>query len=271
MTVKHVLPVLVLLVMSVLPARATVLIPADLGELSHDAIAIARGRVAALDAQWSEDHGTIETMVTLEVESYLKGSLGSTLRFRVPGGELGRFRSVVVGAPQFAIDQRVVVFLGARGPSVPFVLGLSQGVFRLSRAADNSGWLVTSPILGPSVAGATTRIVRGDPARRSLPLGDFEQTVRALEFSVLAKYAFGLAQLFNAFYHRYPILNEEDVARRRLPAVERQSRNGARGKRAIGVLKLEDVAKPSHRPCCHSLPVLSASAPYPSRAMMGNG
>ena len=42
-----------------------------------------------------------------------------------------------------------------------------------------------------------------------------EQTVRGLEFSVLAKYAFGLAQLFNAFYHRYPILNEEDAARRR--------------------------------------------------------
>jgi len=42
-----------------------------------------------------------------------------------------------------------------------------------------------------------------------------DQTIRALEFSVLAKYAFGLAQLFNAFYHRYPILNEEDPARRR--------------------------------------------------------
>jgi arginyl-tRNA synthetase len=38
--------------------------------------------------------------------------------------------------------------------------------------------------------------------------------VRSLEFSVLAKYAFGLAQLFNAFYHRYPILNEEDRARK---------------------------------------------------------
>ena len=36
-----------------------------------------------------------------------------------------------------------------------------------------------------------------------------EQVVRSLEFSVLAKYAFGLAQMFNAFYHRYPILNEE--------------------------------------------------------------
>ena len=42
-----------------------------------------------------------------------------------------------------------------------------------------------------------------------------EQVVRSLEFSALAKYAFGLAQLFNAFYHRYPILNEEDPARKR--------------------------------------------------------
>jgi arginyl-tRNA synthetase len=42
-----------------------------------------------------------------------------------------------------------------------------------------------------------------------------DQVVRALEFSVLAKYAFGLAQLFNAFYHRYPILNEEDHDRKR--------------------------------------------------------
>ena len=42
-----------------------------------------------------------------------------------------------------------------------------------------------------------------------------EQVVRSLEFSVLAKYAFGLAQLFNAFYHRYPILNEEQADRKR--------------------------------------------------------
>ncbi|MGC4082978.1 MAG: arginine--tRNA ligase [Vicinamibacterales bacterium] len=42
-----------------------------------------------------------------------------------------------------------------------------------------------------------------------------EQTVRALEFSVLAKYTFGLAQLFNAFYHSSEVLKEEDPARRR--------------------------------------------------------
>jgi arginyl-tRNA synthetase len=36
-----------------------------------------------------------------------------------------------------------------------------------------------------------------------------EQAIVALEPSLLAKYAFALAQQFNAFYHRYPILNEE--------------------------------------------------------------
>jgi arginyl-tRNA synthetase len=36
-----------------------------------------------------------------------------------------------------------------------------------------------------------------------------DQAVRTLELSVVAKYAFGLAQAFNGFYHRYPILNEE--------------------------------------------------------------
>lgn len=48
-----------------------------------------------------------------------------------------------------------------------------------------------------------------------------DQVVRTLEFSVLAKYAFSLAQAFNAFYHRSPILNEEraDVRRWRAAAV----------------------------------------------------
>jgi arginyl-tRNA synthetase len=48
-----------------------------------------------------------------------------------------------------------------------------------------------------------------------------EQVIRSLEFAVLAKYGFGLAQLFNAFYHRAQILNEDrdDVRRWRAAAV----------------------------------------------------
>jgi arginyl-tRNA synthetase len=52
-----------------------------------------------------------------------------------------------------------------------------------------------------------------------------EQVIRSLEFSVLAKYAFSLAQGFNAYYNldasRASILNEEraDVRRWRAAAV----------------------------------------------------
>lgn len=36
-----------------------------------------------------------------------------------------------------------------------------------------------------------------------------EQAVRTLELSILAKYAFGLAQAFNTFYHQYPVIKEK--------------------------------------------------------------
>ena len=41
-----------------------------------------------------------------------------------------------------------------------------------------------------------------------------DQAVRTLELSALAKYAFGLAQAFNAFYHRYPVIKETDPGAR---------------------------------------------------------
>lgn len=165
--------------------RATTLVPADLGELSRDAVAIARGRVAAVDGRWTDDRRGIETIVTLQVDEYLKGDLGAALRFRVTGGLLGRFRSVVVGAPRFAVGDRVVVFLGARGPMIPFLVGFSQGVYRVVRDASRDAWRVTPPPVVPSAADAV-KIVRGDPSRVPMPLDDFEERVRALARGAIA-------------------------------------------------------------------------------------
>jgi hypothetical protein len=166
------------LLMSAARIHATVVVPADLGELSRGAKAIALGRVVGVHGQWTEDRRTIETIVTLEVDEYLKGSFGSTLQFRVAGGELGRYRSIVVGAPEFAVDQRVIVFLGANGPMVPYVLGFNQGVFRVS-VAGSGGWIVSPPALLPSAVAATP-VIRGDSSRRPLALAEFEQRVRTL-------------------------------------------------------------------------------------------
>ncbi len=171
---------LIVVVLLALPRTlsATVLVPADLGELTRDARTIARGRVVSADGRWTDDHRGIETLVTLEVEAYLKGPLGGDVQFRVPGGRLGRYRRIFVGAPDFAVGDRVIVFLGVRGPSIPFVLGLSQGVFRVIDGIDRAAPLVTPPGVWP--AAATTAVVRGDLARRPVALADFERRVRTL-------------------------------------------------------------------------------------------
>ncbi len=159
-------------------ARATTLVPASLGELTRDAHAVALGRVAAVDGRWSDDHRSIETLVTLSVDSYLKGTFGRTVQFTVPGGSLGRYRTIFVGAPQFAVDERVVVFLAASGPALPHLVGFTQGVFRVLRSPDAPGWIVKpSPALPAS---ALTGLLGGDRGRTALTLDDFAKQVRAL-------------------------------------------------------------------------------------------
>ena len=159
--------------------NATVLVAADLGELSREARAIVRGRVVATETRWTEDRRSVETLVTVDAEALLKGSLSQTFQFVVPGGLLGRYRSILVGAPEFVTGQRIVVFLGWHGPSFPYVLGLSQGLFRVVTDADGAQPLVIPPPTVSPYRGAA-RIVRGDTTRRPMRLAEFEQRIRAL-------------------------------------------------------------------------------------------
>jgi hypothetical protein len=155
-------------------AAATVLVPADFTEMVTASHAIAHGRVVAVDADPTGNLRTVRTFVTLEVEQYLKGSLGRRVTFSVPGGQVGRYRRMIVGAPHFAEGDEVIVFLSARGPSIPYVFGLSQGVYRVARDG-RGGALVTPPIM-PSAA---ERVVRGDPARRPVGFDAFAREIRA--------------------------------------------------------------------------------------------
>ncbi|MBM3770118.1 MAG: hypothetical protein FJW27_02305 [Acidimicrobiia bacterium] len=157
-------------------AHATVLVPVDLRELSREAGAIVRGRVVSVASHWTDDRRGVETRGTLDVESSLKGSLGEAVTFRVPGGRVRRVRSIVVGAPQFALDERVIVFLGHRGPSVPHVIGLGQGVYRI-RAEGPIERVTPVALVGTATP---QRLVRGDSARRPWSLEAFEREVQAL-------------------------------------------------------------------------------------------
>jgi hypothetical protein len=166
-----------LLLAAAAPAGATVFLPADFRDMVAGSRAIVHGRIVDVRSQTSGDRRTIATYVTVSVEQHLKGALGREVTFRVPGGEVGRYRRVIVGAPRFDRGDEVVLFLTSRGPSIPYLFGLSQGVYRVSRTG---GTPVVTPPAVLAKGAAAERVVRGDPARRPLPLDAFAREVRAL-------------------------------------------------------------------------------------------
>jgi hypothetical protein len=169
------LPAAAFVLLAAAVSHATVLVPADLSELSRSAVAIVRGTVTVASPQWADGRRRVETLVTLQVQQVLKGEVGTTLTFKVPGGRMGRYRSMMVGAPGFQPGDEVVVFLGAVPPALPYLLGLGQGVYRIRR--DSVGG---ATVLPPAViaGGATSRVQRGDTSRKPLSLLEFMTRVR---------------------------------------------------------------------------------------------
>lgn len=166
--------VVVAIVLGRVAVQATVTVPAEFSELVHGSHLIVHGIVTDVRGQLAGPLRTIESLVTIRVIESVKGESQATAVFRVPGGQVGRYRRVMVGAPQFTEGDEVVVFLAGRPPVVPRPFGLNQGVYRVSRAG--AGALVT-----PLVADAAGRVVRGDPARRPLALEAFTAAIRAVE------------------------------------------------------------------------------------------
>lgn len=166
---------LAVVLLAVPPAvDASVVVPADLGELAQDARAIVYGRVVSVDTRQGEGR-RVERLVTVEAVNYLKGGLGATFQVRVPGGRFGRYRTIVWGAPDFRAGEEVVLFLGAEPGGVPFVIGLHQGVYRVQM--DEAGRrMVRPPLIHAGQPGAVP-VTRGDPARRAIPWQDFQARV----------------------------------------------------------------------------------------------
>jgi hypothetical protein len=168
-----------LLAAGVADLGAAVLVPADVVELTKAARAVARGQVVGLETRWADGRRRIETVVTIEVAEYYKGDLGTRVTIRVPGGDLGRYRTLMPGAPSFREGEHVVLFLGAQPPALPYVLGLSQGVFRLVRDGASGRAVVIPPPLVAAALGPE-HIRRGDPGRRPPTVDEFGSDLRAI-------------------------------------------------------------------------------------------
>jgi hypothetical protein len=160
-------------------AQATVIVPGSLTDLVRDAQVIVRGKVLEVRPQWADGRRRVERVVTVEADTYLKGDFGRVVVFKSPGGELGRYRSVVVGAPSFREGEEVVLFLDAVGPALPHIVGFSQGVLRIVREADTGRAVVAAALLD-SPGSSPVTIERGDPARQPEAFDHFAARVRVL-------------------------------------------------------------------------------------------
>jgi hypothetical protein len=136
---------------------------------------IVHGRVVRVESQLAGPHRVIESVVTLAVVQSLKGDAAGTVSFLVPNGQVGRYRRVLVGAPEFIEGDEVVVFLQGRPPAMPSVFGLNQGVYRVARDA-----AARAMVMPPRMAATNGRVVRGDPARVALPIDAFAREVRTV-------------------------------------------------------------------------------------------
>ena len=114
----------------------------------------------------------------------------------------------------FDIDE-ALSFEGESGPYVQYAAVRAANILRklyerdgLDDAALTAalGTLPSAPLEDPGDGTAAWGLLL--EAARLDEVAD--QAIRALELSTLAKYAFGLAQTFNTFYHRCPVVAEED-------------------------------------------------------------
>ena len=122
--------------------------------------------------------------------------------------------------------EEALSFEGETGPYLQYAVVRANNIFQKLREREG---LTESAVLDTLPSTAATELTAGLAGTNGAEENTLwalvleasrldeivEQVVRTLEFSALAKHAFTVAQTFNAFYHRYPILNEESAEKKR--------------------------------------------------------
>lgn len=85
---------------------------ASLEELVAESALIVHGTVNAIEYQWEdENQRAINTLLTIDVNAYLKGNGESQVVVTQMGGKIGDLTDEVHGAPAFQPGEEVVLFL----------------------------------------------------------------------------------------------------------------------------------------------------------------
>jgi len=184
------------------PGAATTFVGINERVLTRAADAIVVGTVEHIETVGQPDGG-IDTLITLEVERTLKGSVGRLVTLKQPGGRLGERVEWIAGSPRFTRGERQLVFVSAHHDGTARTTAFGMGQFVVV-PHPRTGEPMAERLLDGSVLGdrplrraplarllrTIARAVAADPDGASAPLvvAPQELTTPGLERETIEKF-----------------------------------------------------------------------------------
>jgi len=151
----------------------------SLDEMAARSTAIVRARAISNSTDYLGS--TIYTKTRFEVLERYKGPEGSQVEVTEPGGTVGLTRQTYSGVPRFNPGQEMVLFLWTGPSGRTQVIGLSQGVFEVSRSSSSADAEVTRQPSGETMLAPGAGAPVEEPTIK-LPLSRLKGRIRtALE------------------------------------------------------------------------------------------
>src|SRR6266852_601001 len=169
-TVRRSLAALAVLVTLAASARATTFVGMSERIHARSADAIVIATVQEIETVAGAD-GTISTLVTLEVESVVKGSVERHLTLKQPGGSIGGRTLWIAGSPRFRTGERQLVFVSAAADGTARTTALGMGQFVLRPRPRTGDVLAERRVEGDVVGDRPLRRVRLARLLRTLARG----------------------------------------------------------------------------------------------------
>lgn len=151
---------------------------ADLAELTRESSLVILGKVVDVEYRWQDDrHQAIYTLLTIEVEQFVKGSASRTLQVTQLGGTMGDIGQEVSGSPRFGEGDEVFLFL-QEFQGAYWIHSIALGYFQVIEERDGQRY-VLNDLRGINLVDAQTmQKVAPAEAYTFEPISSFIERVR---------------------------------------------------------------------------------------------
>jgi hypothetical protein len=112
------------------PALSTTMIRYSTEELTVVSDYVVEGVVTHIESRFREDHQSVYTYVTVQVNEVYKGRLDTpAVVLEEVGGTANGVSITVISSPEFSVGERVILFLETKNADYLRVYGMAQGKF----------------------------------------------------------------------------------------------------------------------------------------------